>query len=135
MISINLTIHNKDFLIEKVLESIINNTVLPYELIIVLDGCTDKSEEKTYNFLKKTKVKYKIYYTNNVFETKANNVAANNSENDIIIIIQDDMVINEHGWDKRIIKPLKEFNDVISVTANASHDFIYNINNNCEKLD
>ena len=74
MISINLTIHNKDFLIEKVLQGIKDNTVSPYELLIVLDGCTDNSEEKTINFLKNTNINYKIFYSDNVFETKANNI-------------------------------------------------------------
>lgn len=134
MISINLTIHNKGFLIEKVLRGIETNTILPYELVIVLDGCTDNSEEKTLNYLKNSKIYYKIYYANNVFETKANNIAAKNSQNDIIIIIQDDIIINDYGWDERIIKPIKTYSDVISVSANAAHNWVYNPNNKCEKL-
>ena len=43
--SIILTVHNKGWLIEKVIQNIYKNTVGSYELIVVLDGCTDNSEE------------------------------------------------------------------------------------------
>jgi glycosyltransferase involved in cell wall biosynthesis len=135
MISINLTIFNKGFLIERVLNAIKKNSVLDYEIVIVLDGCTDNSEEIVINFFKSNNIKHKIFYADNVFETKANNIAAKNSDNDIIIIIQDDMIINELGWDERLIKPLKKFDDVVSVSANCAHDFIYNPNNISEKLN
>lgn len=134
MISINLTIHNKGFLIEEVLRGIESKTTLPYELVVVLDGCTDDSEEKTLGYLKNSNISYNVHYADNVFETKANNIAARNSENDTIIIVQDDMIINEDGWDSRLIKPLQTYSDVISVSANAAHDFVYNPNNICEKL-
>jgi glycosyltransferase involved in cell wall biosynthesis len=135
MISINLTIFNKGFLIDRVLTAIKNNTVLDYEIVIVLDGCIDNSEEKVLNFFKVNNIKHKIFYADNVFETKANNIAAKNSENDIIIIIQDDMIINEYGWDERLIKPIRQFSDVVSVSANCAHDYIYNPNNKSEFLN
>jgi glycosyltransferase involved in cell wall biosynthesis len=134
MISINLTIHNKDFLIENVLQGIKDNTESPYELLVVLDGCTDNSEEKTINFLKNTNINYKIFYADNVFETKANNIAAKNSENDYIIIVQDDMIINEKGWDRRLITPLQIYDDVFSVSANCAHDWQYNPNPYLENI-
>ena len=43
MHSIILTIHNKEWLVQQVLDGIVKNTRGDYELIIVLDGCTDKS--------------------------------------------------------------------------------------------
>ena len=43
--SIILTVHNKGWLIDKVIQNIYKNTVGSYELIIILDGCTDNSEE------------------------------------------------------------------------------------------
>ena len=51
MISINLTIHNKAFLIKRVLDGIKNNTINTYELVIVLDGCTDESESIVDEFI------------------------------------------------------------------------------------
>ena len=49
MHSIILTVHNKDWLLEKVLEGIYYNTRTPYELIIVLDGCSDNSERVVWD--------------------------------------------------------------------------------------
>ena len=54
MHSIILTVHNKDWLIEKVLEGIILNTRTPYELIIIIwlaniDSITLKVSEEASN--------------------------------------------------------------------------------------
>ena len=43
--SIVLTIHNKGWLLERVFDGIVKNTKGEYELIIVLDGCSDNSSE------------------------------------------------------------------------------------------
>ena len=45
MHSIILTVHNKGWLIDKVIQGIKDNTVGEYELIVVVDGCTDNSDE------------------------------------------------------------------------------------------
>ena len=47
--SLILTVHNKEFLLEKVLQGIQENTVGSYELNIILDGCYDKSEDIVVN--------------------------------------------------------------------------------------
>ena len=44
MHSIILTVHNKGWLIDKVIQGIKDNTVDEYELIVVVDGCSDESE-------------------------------------------------------------------------------------------
>jgi len=126
MFSLNLTIHNKDFLIEHVLDGIYKNTSGSYELIIVLDGCQDNSEAIVKSFLKNKNIKYKLLYQENVFETKANNIAAKNSEEDYIIIIQDDMIIQEKNWNIRMIQPIKKFDDVFGVTSRTAHNWVLN---------
>jgi len=127
MISLNLTIHNKDFLLNSVLEGIKLNTVGPYELVCVLDGCTDKSEEILDKFIKENK-STSIIKTEapNVFETKANNIAASLSSGNYIIIIQDDMIINEKEWNGRLLFPFQSYSDVFAVTARMSHNWEFN---------
>ena len=51
MHSLILTIHNKDFLVERVLNSIKDYTTGNYEIIIVLDGCNDNSENIVDQFI------------------------------------------------------------------------------------
>lgn len=129
MTSINLTIHNKAFLLKRVLDGIKNNTINTYELVIVLDGCIDESELIVDSFiLSNPSIKIKKLYASNVFETKANNIAAKNSEGDYIIIVQDDMIIKEYGWNLRMLKPIDKFDDVFAVTARTAHNWILNSN-------
>ena len=73
MHSIILTVHNKGWLIDKVIQGIKDNTVGEYELIVVVDGCTDDSEKVVVDNVKDIK-NYTILFADNVFETKANNI-------------------------------------------------------------
>lgn len=139
MISIILTVHNKDFLLEKVLQRIFFNTNLPYELIIVLDGCTDNSKNIVNSFIifyenyelsyyKDNLINIKVLEAPNVFETKANNLGIRNSNGEYFIIVQDDMIINEYGWNERLLKPFKTFDDIFAVTARTAHNWKINSN-------
>lgn len=126
-LSINLTIHNKENIIKDVLHRIQKHTTGAYELIIVLDGCTDGTEEIVNDFLYEyPKQECSIIYAENVFETKANNMAAKASHGKHIIIVQDDVLINEDGWNLRLLKPFKEFGDVFAVTGNTAHNWAVN---------
>jgi len=125
--SIILTIHNKEFLLTHVLNSIKLFTTGAYELILVLDGCTDKSEELVDLFIKQNPaIKITKLKTSDVFETKANNVGLKASSGDYCVIVQDDMIMNEHGWNERLLKPVKSFSDVFAVTSQTAHNWTYN---------
>ena len=107
MHSIILTVHNKDWLLEKVLEGIYYNTRTPYELIIVLDGCSDNSERVVWDTLLSTPVEWKLLHAPDVYETKANNLGLKAASGDKVIIIQDDIIVNEKDWNVRMEKPFK----------------------------
>jgi hypothetical protein len=130
MISIVLTVHNKDFLISTVCKSIIDNiSEMTNQIIVVFDGCTDDSESNTKMVLNQMKnIKIQYVYTDNVFETKANNAGLRLVENDYVIIIQDDQIINEKHFDLRMLKPFKTFNDIFAVTSFIAHNNIFNSN-------
>jgi glycosyltransferase involved in cell wall biosynthesis len=123
-----LTIHNKDFLIGNVCESLLKNlSSINNQIIIVFDGCTDNSESIVKNVFKNvTNKKIDYVYTDNVFETKANNAGLKLVENDYVILIQDDMVVNEKDFDLRMLSPFKKFNDVFAVTSFVAHNNVYN---------
>lgn len=129
MTSVNLTVHNKAFLLERVLDGIKTNTVGSYELVVVLDGCTDESEQILDNFITSNRsIHIKKFYAPNVFETKSNNIAARHSEGDHIIIVQDDMIVKEYAWNVRMLKPIQSFSDVFAVTSRTAHNWILNPN-------
>ena len=136
MLSINLTIHNKDFLLQDSLERIKKFTRSSYEIVAVLDGCSDRSEEILDKWTKENpQIKIQKLYADNVFETKANNLAAKSSQGEFVAIIQDDMLINEDGWDVRMLKPFHTFSDVFSVTSRTSHNWIFNSDSHHVHLD
>lgn len=124
--SLVLTIHNKEWLIPKVMDGILRNTVGKYELIIVIDGCTDNSESVIRKILNKTSIPHKIIHTPDVFETKANNAGLKECSGDFVTIIQDDIVINEYAWNMRMQKPFIKCDDIFAVSANYSHNYILN---------
>lgn len=124
-----LTTHNKEDLIGSVCNGIINNiSELTKEIIVVFDGCIDKTEEIVKNVLKDTKVNIKYVYTDDVFETRANNSGLKEVTSDYVILIQDDMIIKEKDFDKRMLKPFISFDDVFVVTSQTAHN--NQINNN-----
>ena len=136
MFSITLTIFNKEFLIERVLNSIKNYTAGTYEINAVLDGCTDSSELILDRFISSNpKIKINKHYTPDVCETKANNVGLKNSNEKYCIIIQDDMVINEHDWNNRLLKPILNFSDVFAVTGRTAHNWSHNTYSRCNNTD
>jgi len=125
--SINLTIHNRDFLLEKTLKSIKDFTIGTYELVVVLDGCTDNSEKICKDWKHHFK-NFKLLYADNIYETLSNNLSMKNSNGEYIIIIQDDMIITELGWNERLSTPIKKFDDIFAVSARCAHNWSINSN-------
>ena len=123
MHSIILTVHNKGWLIDKVIQGIKDNTVGEYELIVVVDGCTDNSEEVVREYVQNI-TNYTVVFADNVFETKANNMGLKQAVGDKVVIVQDDMLIKEYGWNMRMEKPFIAFNDVFPVTARTANNWV-----------
>jgi len=118
-----LTTHNKEDMIESVCYGIINNmSELTKEIIVVFDGCIDKTEEIVKSILNDLTIKIKYVYTDDVFELKANNAGLKEVTSDYVILIQDDMIIKEKDFDKRMLKPFITFDDVFAVTSQTAHN-------------
>lgn len=126
--SVVLTIHNKEFLMNQVVNNLVNNlSELNDQIVIVFDGCTDNSEGIVRDILKRVSNKKIDYlYADNVFETKANNIGLKSVINDYVVLIQDDMVVTEKDFDKRMLEPFIKYNDVFAVTSFVAHNNIYN---------
>ena len=130
MHSIIVTIHNGarrlpngEILLEKVLDGIVNNTVGDYELLCMLDGCTDDSDKVVSKY-----EKARAIVLPDVFELLTNNAAFKEAKGEYVIVVQDDQVISEYGWNQRMQKPFDEFDDVFAVTAMCAHNWIVNPN-------
>ena len=125
-LSIIVTCHNKECLIDQVVRSILENTKSQFQLVMVFDGCTDGSEIKVEQVLGKNSSRnladVRVFHTPDVFETKANNYGMKRADGDTLILVQDDMVICEKGWERRLTHPLATYPNVLSVSARGAHN-------------
>lgn len=122
-ISVVLTTHNKENMIESVCYGILNNlSELTEQIIVVFDGCVDKTEILTKEILKKFNKKITYIYTDDVFELKANNAGLKEVLSNYVILIQDDMIIKEKNFDKRMLSPFNQYDDVFAVTSQTAHN-------------
>lgn len=125
--SIILTIHNKEVLARQVVTAILQNaSPAVRELIIIFDGCTDRSEEYAMAAIsgQSRDIKVIIEYAPDVFETRANNIGLKKSTCDYSLLIQDDMVMQEPDFDLRLLKPLVSFSDCFAASGRAAHNDI-----------
>lgn len=119
-ISVIVTVYNKEHQIDKVIHGIVDNTLSPFELVVVYDGCIDRSQEIVENIIGKKRGCMSAYvplHTPDVNETKANNTGMKAASGAYFLLLQDDMEITEKGWEQRLIKPLKKFPDVFAVSS------------------
>ena len=83
----------------------------------MLDGCTDNSEEVVTKYLKNSDITHTIVHTDNIYENRRlNNVGLKFAQGKYAIIVQDDQLITEKGWNTRLHKPFEVFDDVFAVT-------------------
>lgn len=118
-----MSIFNKEDVLERVITSLIqNSSELVREYIFILDGCIDKSEEIVKRMVHKlpSYATYKILTTNNVFETRSNNIGMKNATQKYVCIVQDDMQILEKNWDRRMLEPFRRFDDIFAVTSKTT---------------
>ena len=133
--SIIVIVFNQEELIREVLKRIFAHTVEPYELIIVFDYCLDRSvqvvvetlEEFGYQIQPKSIIgKQHIILLNHptpAFETTATNTGLRMSQGQYAILVQDDVLVNSQGWNRRLSLPARCFDDVVGVTARKAHSF------------
>jgi len=96
-------------------------------LIIILDGCTDQTNSKVIRFLEINNItpEVKIIYTDDIWETKANNIGLREVNTQFATIVQDDMLIRQKNWDKKLLENFKKYK-LFAVSGRAAHDFYFN---------
>ena len=122
-VSVILTVYNQEEIIQDVFLGIVENmSDNVKEIIIILDGCTDRSEAMLDKVLPKAGVPIKIILTPNINEVRANNVGLKNSECKYSILVQDDCKITEKDFDKRMLKPFKVFPNLLACSGRDAVD-------------
>ena len=121
------TIHNKEKTIRDVLLSLVSSlSNFSTDLIIIFDGCTDKSESIVKETILENNlesfVKIHLEYTDDIWETKANNFALRKVQTEFATIVQDDMLIKQYQWDLVLLKVFIQ-NNIFAVSGRSAHDF------------
>ena len=129
--TIILTVHNKEKTISRVLGKLIKNTSSnTIKLIIILDGCNDETANRIEQFfvLNKSMIEVEIISTNDIWETRANNTGLKKVQTEFATIVQDDMLILQKNWDKKLLKNFHKYK-IFAVSGRAAHNFTFNKNN------
>lgn len=85
--SVIIPLYNKECFIENTLKSVLNQSFTDFEVIIINDGSTDKSEEKTLEF-KDARIQY--FHKENGGVSSARNFGIEKSKSDYIAFIDAD---------------------------------------------
>lgn len=124
MFSIVMPIHNQEHIIRKVLDSVVEMTVGQYELILILDGCTDSTPTHVNQWIRDQNGSTDVHVIENkqgLFETACDNQGFRIAKGTYIIEIQADMVLLTFGYNLILASPLEQYPDMIAVSGRCCH--------------
>ena len=110
-ISIVLPVHNQEEIIGKVVKGIINNiTFNVKDMYIILDSCTDNSEDVILKNLigKSDYLDVKIVYTFYNNKQIACNIGCMSSEQEYSLVVPDNMIIDKKNFDRRLVESFEK---------------------------
>ena len=125
--SIIIPIHNQEGFVTKQIESILSNTLGHYEIITILDNCTDNSKEHLLDRIEIGPIPENLssitVFENQagMFETSADNLGFTKARGEILIEIQADMEILTTGYNLNLAHPIKIYSDLIAVSGRCCH--------------
>ena len=132
IISVVMPIHNQEKILIKNLEAILKHTTnIPYEIILILDSCSDKSQDvllKWLNDLVATAWLTTIIVFKSetpLFETSCDNLGFLCSRGEYILEIQADMEMTQTGYHRQLLRPFLADSNVIGVSGRCCHGLTY----------
>lgn len=93
MISVIIPVYNTDKFLKKCLDSIINQTYIDFEVIMVDDGSTDNSANICKSFVNKDS-RFKYFYKENGGSSSARNLGLRKAKGDYVAFIDSDDYID-----------------------------------------
>ena len=123
MFSIVIPIHNQESIIRKVLDSVVAMTLGHYELILILDGCTDSTPTQVRDWVSEHR-DIDVHVLENqqgLFETACDNQGFRMAKGKYIVEIQADMVLLTFGYNILLASPLEQYPDMIAVSGRCCH--------------
>jgi glycosyltransferase involved in cell wall biosynthesis len=132
LISIVMPIHNQCDIISTNLDLILENTTESlYEIIMILDSCSDVSESIVIQWISKVSSELitRILVLRSdepLFETVADNIGFKLAKGPYWMEIQADMQILEKGYNMLLLKPFQQNENIIAISGRCCHGLTYN---------
>jgi glycosyltransferase involved in cell wall biosynthesis len=90
-----ITVHNKEALLPRVLSGVAECAGTDARIIVVLDGCTDRSEEIARVFASSGTRDVRLVYAPDVHEIRSINLGLKEAKPGYCVILQDDVILQE----------------------------------------
>lgn len=129
-----MPIHNQESIIRRVLDSVVTMTLGTYELILILDGCTDSTPSIVRAWVDEQPNPFDVHVLENIpgiFETSCDNQGFRMAKGTYIVEIQADMEILTFGYNVILASPLEQYPDMIAVSGRCCHG----LNSSTEQLN
>ena len=127
-ISIVMPVFNQELIIPLVIENLVRSMTLTFEIIFIDDASEDASldkiletcsrvfENRSPNFLS-----YSVYRNaKSKFETRCDAFGFSNSKGKFLLEVQSDMIINDHGFDKRLVQAMNQFPELFAISGRGT---------------
>lgn len=129
-VSVIIPVFNQDRIIFTMLDGLIGSLTTDYELIIIDDASTDNSKEIISDYLKYKNITHIFVSTTvPIFETACDNLGFFLASGFYLLEVQSDIIINDKGFDKRMIAALDN-NKFCSVSGRSCHSWFDLLNKN-----
>lgn len=127
-VSVILTVYNHESIIASIFSGIVENASDHVkEIIVLLDGCTDRSAEQIRSVYSRAKAEVVEFITPDLNEVRANNVGLKASRCEYSVIVQDDCLVQEKNFDLRLLKPYSLFpHHLFAVSGRDVDDYVIN---------
>jgi GT2 family glycosyltransferase len=128
-VSIVMPVFNQSRVIEQNLTMLLQNISLPCELIILDDASEDDSETRIRDFLENHRMPDQLVSATLVsfkkarFETMCDDFGIRIAQGETIIEIQADTVIQENGFDSKLVNVLNTNADIFMLSGRGIMDF------------
>lgn len=128
LFSVVMPIHNQASRIQLVLDSVVDMTLGTYELILIVDGCTDDTLERVQSWIagldrpaRLTRLEVLVNPPPGKFETSCDNQGFRLATGTYLIELQADMKLLTLGYNILLASPLEQYPDLIGVSGRCCH--------------
>lgn len=130
VVSVVMPVFNQENLVDNNLNSLLNSMTVPFDMVVVDDHSEDKTLKKIVQYFKSIENKfdklcrYSIYTARfSQFETECDTFAFSMCRTNIVIEVQADMVVNDNGFDSRLIQALNSNPDIFLISGRGTLPF------------